>query len=340
MNNDHYHVGDTLNADSINEEVKDKIYQEVVNSGQQTKWMGIENNVNMDSRTSKVITAAKLLKSTDPKTLEEKNKDSYMMIVDERGRLVFFSDKLQIGSVVEQNFINKLTDKEGSFTETINGQKMLVTYTKSAKSNWFLISLIPISSLMTGITSIGNNTMILLGLCLFIVILATGFISRKVVSPINMITGRFKEIEQGSMNMELMNGKIYKDEVGELIKWFNTFLINLVANRKMQEELRKAHDDLEKRVETRTSELAYLSLHDSLTDLNNRASFEQKMTELRKSNACNQSIIVIDVDGLKLVNDSLGHNQGDILLNNIAKMIKASMREEDFISRYEDMILR
>lgn len=356
INNDHYHVGDTLNADSINEEVKDKIYQEVVSAGQQTKWIGIENNVNMDSRTSKVITAAKLLKTTDPKTLEEKNiglllinsntdnlysnlydenldKDSYMMIIDESSRLVFFSDKTQIGSVAEENFINKLTDNEGSFTEVINGQQMLVTYTKSAKSNWLLVSLIPISVLTTGITSIGNNTMILLGLCLLIVILAAGFISKKVVLPINAITGRFKEIEQGSMNMELMNEKIYKDEIGELIKWFNTFLINLVANRKMQEELRNAHDDLEKRVETRTSELAYLSLHDSLTDLNNRASFEQKMAELRKSNACNQSIIVIDVDGLKLVNDSLGHNQGDVLLNSIAKMIKFSMRENDFISR-------
>jgi len=79
--------------------------------------------------------------------------------------------------------------------------------------------------------------------------------------------------------------------------------------------------------------LKYLSLHDPLTGLYNRIYFEEEMSRIEKSRYNSAGIVSCDVDGLKLVNDTLGHNQGDNLLIAAARVIKESFREGDLIAR-------
>jgi diguanylate cyclase (GGDEF)-like protein len=78
--------------------------------------------------------------------------------------------------------------------------------------------------------------------------------------------------------------------------------------------------------------LNYMSLHDPLTGLFNRAYFEQ---EMKRHDGGRQSlgIIICDVDGLKLVNDTLGHEKGDALLIAAARMIKGAFRGGDMVAR-------
>lgn len=79
--------------------------------------------------------------------------------------------------------------------------------------------------------------------------------------------------------------------------------------------------------------LRHLSLHDPLTGLYNRYYFEQ---ELRRAEGTRQvpiGVIVCDVDGLKLVNDTLGHDAGDALLVATAAVLKQSFRQGDMIAR-------
>lgn len=73
-----------------------------------------------------------------------------------------------------------------------------------------------------------------------------------------------------------------------------------------------------KRVEER---LRHLSLHDSLTGLYNRAYFEQQMQQLAELGNGPVGLLLCDVDGLKLVNDTLGHVAGDRLLIAAARVI-------------------
>ncbi|MDW7652279.1 MAG: diguanylate cyclase, partial [Bacillota bacterium] len=80
-------------------------------------------------------------------------------------------------------------------------------------------------------------------------------------------------------------------------------------------------------------QLKYLSLHDSLTGIYNRAYFEQEMHRLETSRHPRIGIIVCDVDGLKLYNDSLGHHIGDILLKAAANIIRSCFRESDMVAR-------
>jgi diguanylate cyclase (GGDEF)-like protein/putative nucleotidyltransferase with HDIG domain len=81
------------------------------------------------------------------------------------------------------------------------------------------------------------------------------------------------------------------------------------------------------------SRLLYLSYHDHLTDLHNRRYFEEELLKLDTKENLPLSIIMCDVNGLKLVNDSFGHNSGDELLKNVAKTIKIACRENDVIAR-------
>lgn len=79
--------------------------------------------------------------------------------------------------------------------------------------------------------------------------------------------------------------------------------------------------------------LEYLSLHDSLTGLYNRSYFEEEMRRLDSNRHNPVALIIFDVDGLKLVNDTLGHKQGDELLINTANIIRRCFREGDMIAR-------
>lgn len=79
--------------------------------------------------------------------------------------------------------------------------------------------------------------------------------------------------------------------------------------------------------------LEYLSYHDQLTGLYNRRFFEDelKRTDIEKSLPL--AIIMADVNGLKLINDSFGHTVGDKLLRKVVEVIKKGCRKDDIIAR-------
>ncbi len=81
-------------------------------------------------------------------------------------------------------------------------------------------------------------------------------------------------------------------------------------------------------------QLRYLSFHDQLTGLYNRLYFENELARLNNSREYPISIIAIDVDDLKVVNDSSGHAAGDELLKACAGAVKNSLRNSDLLARH------
>jgi len=79
--------------------------------------------------------------------------------------------------------------------------------------------------------------------------------------------------------------------------------------------------------------LRYLSTHDALTNLYNRAYLEAELARLEPSRQYPVSIIVADVNGLKTVNDTQGHAAGDTLLKRAAQVLRQSVRTEDIVAR-------
>ena len=79
--------------------------------------------------------------------------------------------------------------------------------------------------------------------------------------------------------------------------------------------------------------LNYMSFHDSLTGLYNRNFFEEEMSRLGDGRYFPVGIIICDLDGLKFVNDTLGHQSGDEMLVRAAELLKASFRSSDILAR-------
>jgi len=81
-------------------------------------------------------------------------------------------------------------------------------------------------------------------------------------------------------------------------------------------------------------EIKDLSLKDNLTGLYNRAYFEEEIKRLNTKRQFPLSIIMGDVNSLKVINDTFGPREGDKLLKKIARIIKSCCREEDIVARW------
>ncbi|MDF2500368.1 MAG: diguanylate cyclase with sensor [Anaerosporomusa subterranea] len=92
-----------------------------------------------------------------------------------------------------------------------------------------------------------------------------------------------------------------------------------------------AQNELEQR-KIAEKELRYINVHDSLTGLYNRARFEEKLCCVADGQAMS-AIIICDVDGLKLINDSMGHQRGDALLIAAADILRQAVPADAFCAR-------
>ena len=81
-------------------------------------------------------------------------------------------------------------------------------------------------------------------------------------------------------------------------------------------------------------ELRYLSTHDMLTGIYNRAFFETELKRMQRSRLYPISVLMVDVNGLKDTNDTQGHAVGDELLQATALVLSSSFRPEDIVSRF------
>jgi diguanylate cyclase (GGDEF)-like protein/PAS domain S-box-containing protein len=79
--------------------------------------------------------------------------------------------------------------------------------------------------------------------------------------------------------------------------------------------------------------LRYLGTHDVMTGLYNRAHFEQAILDMEADRRDPISFIIIDLNGLKAANDSLGHYAGDQLIRRTAEVLRASIEEGYFAAR-------
>jgi diguanylate cyclase (GGDEF)-like protein len=80
-------------------------------------------------------------------------------------------------------------------------------------------------------------------------------------------------------------------------------------------------------------QLQYIGLHDRVTGLYNRVYFEEELRRLDDNHQIPVGIIVCDIDGLKLVNDTLGHQAGDELLFNAGNIIRSCFDAGEVVSR-------
>ena len=113
----------------------------------------------------------------------------------------------------------------------------------------------------------------------------------------------------------------------------------IVANKELAyqtEEKEKRATELviaNKELALQNEEISYISYHDFLTGLYNRIYFEEEKKRLDTPRQLPISIIMGDINGLKLINDGFGHSKGDEVIIEIAQIFKSCCRKEDIVSR-------
>jgi diguanylate cyclase (GGDEF)-like protein len=160
-----------------------------------------------------------------------------------------------------------------------------------------------------------ESRMLILGLAAVAVALISAFlITRSVTSPMAATVRLARDIAAGKMETSLPVAG--RDEVGTLVRALGFMRENLV---------------------TREKRIAELAFHDSLTGLANRTLFQERLTQAIATAGRAQhslSVIVMDLDRFKEVNDVLGHDVGDALLIQVSKRLSEALaRDSDTLAR-------
>ncbi len=150
------------------------------------------------------------------------------------------------------------------------------------------------------------------------------FTRSKVESPIKKVfeTGEIIELENHTLLIKKNGDEIpiedsaapIKDEMGNMSGVVIVF-----------------RDFTEKK--QKREKITYLSYHDQLTGLYNRRYFEEELSRLDTERNIPFTIVMVDVNGLKLTNDTFGHQIGDKLLNRVTEVMKGVCRKDEIIAR-------
>jgi diguanylate cyclase (GGDEF)-like protein len=121
---------------------------------------------------------------------------------------------------------------------------------------------------------------------------------------------------------------------GELQKQSNSAVEAVLA--KLAPEDRKVIDEALVKAEKTEAELRYIADHDSLTGLLDRRRFRAELDTFVSFSARyggQGAVMIIDIDGLKTINDSLGHHAGDNLIRHVAAIMRERVRTTDIVAR-------
>lgn len=142
------------------------------------------------------------------------------------------------------------------------------------------------------------------------------WLAHSMTQPIRALQKGAEELSRG--NLEYQVPVMSRDEIGQLARTFNRMVVNL-------QEITASRD-----------QIRHLANHDTLTGLPNRLLLEdrlqQAMIEGRREDEI-VAVMFLDLDGFKGVNDTYGHDAGDVLLKQVAIRLLHCVRERDTVAR-------
>jgi len=275
QNGAHYHVGETLSASNINNNLVEKLFSETDKSEGAVYWSGIEENINLDSEYSNVITAAKTLKaknsadksenmkgllviSYDPAVFDKgfrsaNDNGGYSIILDAKNRIVYHPNIQFIGKTISDDISTQIEEREkGFFTQIIDGENMLTVFDRTQKGNWKIAKLIPQASILSKITLMSIAFIALLA-CSILAIVFVGMIAFRQIVQLNKITDTFRLLQSGDFKNVKKLTISNENEIGELGKLFNSFIDareDITTQKKLERRLNQQNQELYETLES------------------------------------------------------------------------------------------
>ena len=161
-------------------------------------------------------------------------------------------------------------------------------------------------------------------------------VTSKVIQPIEDLSESARRIAQGHTETDIPESGS-RDEIGLLTCTFNDMMRQLRTNQEEIESANQSLTDRNSRLQQLNEVLSQLSITDGLTKLHNHRFFQDHLTrEIKRVNRTREplSMLLIDIDDFKQLNDRFGHAAGDELLSRLAKILNDAVRESDLLARY------
>ena len=140
----------------------------------------------------------------------------------------------------------------------------------------------------------------------------------------------YERFKSGDMNGYNMEKRFIKPD-GEIV-WANITVASLNRNRELDTNYLCIVEDITDR-KKKEEEILYLNDHDHMTGVYNRRFLESAIEKTDKEDFLPLSVLVGDINGVKLVNDAFGHAAGDILIIETARIIQSCCRKNDILAR-------
>lgn len=254
----------------------------------------------------------------------------YAILLDSKGNILYHPDELLIGTKIESprlaniasDYNNGMIESKGSFDYRYENANQIFAYDIMPDSNWVLLVKQDFSEIWSLTSIILLLLIIISAILLVLIIIFAHSLSHKYTKPIIALRDAMRTASEG--NLSVKSNIKSKNELGELSKSFNKMLHILKTN---YEELTDMHNKLlanEEQLRSNYNHIEYLAYHDSLTNLPNKLSFldyvNTSLISSPETNVCH-AVYFIDIDNFKTINDTLGHEYGDIILMQTAKKL-------------------
>jgi diguanylate cyclase (GGDEF)-like protein len=164
-----------------------------------------------------------------------------------------------------------------------------------------------------------------------VVLLVSVALALSISLPVRRLTVAIRSMASGNRGARAPRGG--SAEIDELAESFNTMADHISA---AEARLRAHQAELERHVAERTRQLHHLAHHDPLTQLPNRRQLAARLANaLSRAAASGQRIalLFVDVDNFKSINDTLGHNFGDRVLQGIARRLQGAVGPNGLLAR-------
>ncbi|MED4402401.1 sensor domain-containing diguanylate cyclase [Metabacillus fastidiosus] len=247
---------------------------------------------------------------------------SYYYVVGPDGKLLFHPDVKRIGEDVGENpMLVKLLQGESGKQHVINtkGVPMLAAYNFIPEIGWGVVQQTPVSYIDELLKKHIQNLILTILLPFLILMLVSLSIARKLAKPFIYLADVVNQFGSKNQIQPPVLQSHWNREADLLTK---SVVIAMEA------------------VEKNNKKLVEEAMTDSLTNLPNRRKLNEVMTNLANDGQL-FSLVTLDIDHFKSVNDTYGHQDGDEVLKYLAKTVQLLIREKDMFFRYggEEFIL-
>lgn len=222
-------------------------------------------------------------------------------------------------------------------SEYDSGGRMVIGAARQlASHDWLLIIETPFEIAFASVLGVVSRIFVIdLTVILFFSFVAYR-ITAAVVRPIEQLSEWARRIAQGNVDLEIPESNSHT-EIGLLTRTFNDMMRQLRHKQRDFEEANRDLTEKNNRLQQANEVLNQLSITDGLTKLHNHRFFQDLLTrEIKRVDRAGEplSMLLIDIDDFKKLNDRFGHAAGDELLTRLAPILNAAIRETDLAARY------